>query len=112
MLGITPLVSISERRLGLITNSSTPRDSANDVLDISTSRSVRPICSRSSRNFLPAESTCIRLTTSDFRPTHSNGPYLSGPADGEEPLIFTEQTSLPVRICKCISQSAFKLPTV
>src|SRR5258707_15015913 len=57
MLGITPLVSMSESRLGLIMNSSIPRDSASEVLAISTSRSVRPICSRSSRNFLPAEST-------------------------------------------------------
>src|SRR5579884_77141 len=61
MLGITPLVSISERRLGLITNSSMPRDSARDVLDNSTSRSVSPIYSRSSRNFLPADNTVFIL---------------------------------------------------
>src|SRR6266700_2394164 len=59
MLGITPLVSISESRLGLMMNSSMPRDSARWVLDTSTSRRVSPICSRKSRNFLPADNTCI-----------------------------------------------------
>src|SRR3954447_22412615 len=57
MLGITPLVSMSERRLGLITNSSIPLDSAKEVLESSTSRRVRPMCSRKSRNFLPADNT-------------------------------------------------------
>src|SRR5579864_421841 len=57
MLGITPFVSISERRLGLMTNSSIPLDSAREVLESSTSRRVRPICSRKSRNFLPADNT-------------------------------------------------------
>src|ERR1051325_2832576 len=59
MLGITPLVSISERRLGLITNSSIPLDLAKEVLESSTSRRVRPMCSRKSRNFLPADNTCV-----------------------------------------------------
>src|SRR5947209_8211430 len=67
MLGITPLVSISERRLGLMMNSSMPRDSAREVLETSTSRSVSPICSRNSRNFLPANSTVFALSL-DFRP--------------------------------------------
>src|SRR6266852_9413726 len=57
MLGNTPLVSISESRLGLMINSSIPRDSARWVLDSSTSRRVSPICSRKSRNFLPADNT-------------------------------------------------------
>src|SRR5215470_12261730 len=61
MLGMTPLVSISDRRLGLMTNSWIPRDSASVVLAISTSRRVRPVCSRSSRNFLPADCTCSPL---------------------------------------------------
>src|SRR5579859_7507624 len=57
MLGITPLVSISESLLGLMMNSSIPLDSDNEVLEISTSLNVRPICSRKSRNFLPADNT-------------------------------------------------------
>src|SRR6185312_15774111 len=60
MLGITPLVSMSERRLGLITNSSIPLDSAKEVLESSTSLRVRPICSRKSRNFLTADNTVLR----------------------------------------------------
>src|SRR5947209_5019623 len=47
-------------------NSSMPRDSANDVLASSTSLSVRPICSRNSRNLLPADSTCVRPYTPQF----------------------------------------------
>src|SRR5262249_51368983 len=61
MLGMTPLVSMSESLLGLVMNSSMPRDSARAVLAISTSRSVRPICSRSSRNFLPADSMLFAI---------------------------------------------------
>src|SRR5216683_2344554 len=57
MLGITPLVSMSDRRLGLITNSSIPRVSAKVMLATSTSRNVSPICSRNSRSFLPADNT-------------------------------------------------------
>src|ERR1041384_917799 len=42
MLGMTPLVSISVRRLGLMTNSSMPRICDKDVLESSTSRKVIP----------------------------------------------------------------------
>src|SRR5437879_605939 len=75
MLGITPLVSMSESRLGLVMNSSMPRDSARAVLANSTSRSVRPICSRSSRNFLPAESMLYALAPAlcHWTDDHSRG---------------------------------------
>src|SRR6476659_4780419 len=63
MLGITPLVSMSDKRLGLMTNSSIPLDSAKEVLESSTSLRVRPICSRKSRNFLPADNTVLRPHT-------------------------------------------------
>src|SRR5215472_1778339 len=74
---MTPLVSISESRLGLMTNSSMPRDSASDVLASSTSRRVSPVCSRSSRNFLPAESTIFALP-----PPCTPRPDTSGQSSG------------------------------
>src|SRR5215472_10513590 len=80
MLGMTPLVSISERRLGFTMKSSMPRDSANWVLAISTSRRVRPICSRSSRNFLPAENTVFALPPGLIS---RHGNNLTGSINGE-----------------------------
>src|ERR1700691_2725667 len=56
MLGSTPLVSISDKRLGGIENSSLRYFSAMRALDISMSRIVNPSFSRSVRRLLPAGS--------------------------------------------------------
>src|SRR6185437_9651330 len=55
MLGTTPLVSISERRLGGIAYSSLPCFCAIRALELSTSRMVKPNCSRNARRFCPPE---------------------------------------------------------
>src|SRR5438105_1025379 len=55
MLGTMPLVSMSERRLGGIANSSFPCRSAIRRLAFSTSRMVKPNWSRKRRRFCPAE---------------------------------------------------------
>src|ERR1700733_3777683 len=56
MLGKTPLVSISDKRLGGIENSSLGYFSAMRALDISISRIVNPSFSRRVRRLLPAGS--------------------------------------------------------
>src|SRR5579862_22428 len=56
MLGRTPLVSISDKRLGGIENSSLRYFSAMRALDISMSRIVSPSFSRNARRLLPAGS--------------------------------------------------------
>src|ERR1700686_2404049 len=56
MLGSTPLVSISDKRLGGIEYSSLRHFSAMRELDISISRLVSPSFSRSVRRLLPAGS--------------------------------------------------------
>src|SRR6185437_1989247 len=55
MVGTTPLVSISERRLGGIAYSSLPCFCAIRALELSTSRIVKPNCSRNARRFCPPE---------------------------------------------------------
>src|ERR1700756_394729 len=57
MLGKIPLVSISERRLGGMENSSLRYLSATRALEFSTSRMARPSFSRSVRRLFPAGST-------------------------------------------------------
>src|ERR1700728_4534139 len=54
MLGRMPLVSISDRRLGGMENSSLRYLSATRALEVSTSRIVRPSFSRSVRRLFPA----------------------------------------------------------
>src|SRR5215469_3530127 len=54
MLGRIPLVSMSDRRLGGIENSSLQYFSAMRALEFSTSRMVSPSFSRSVRRFFPA----------------------------------------------------------
>src|SRR5258708_39695781 len=54
MLGRMPLVSMSERRLGGIENSSLRYFSATRALEFSTSRIVSPSFSRSVRRLFPA----------------------------------------------------------
>src|SRR5580698_1570902 len=56
MLGRTPLVSISDKRLGGIENSSFRYFSAMRALDVSMSRMVKPSFSRRVRRLLPAGS--------------------------------------------------------
>src|SRR5271155_1247359 len=56
MLGRTPLVSISDKRLGGIENSSLRYFSAMRALDVSMSRRVNPSFSRRVRRLLPAGS--------------------------------------------------------
>src|ERR1700741_4615653 len=56
MLGTTPFVSISDRRLGGIANSSLRCLAAIFALAVSTSRMVRPSPSRTSRRLCPADS--------------------------------------------------------
>src|ERR1700740_3855128 len=56
MLGKTPLVSISDKRLGGMENSSLRYFSAMRALDVSISRMVNPSFSRSVRRLLPAGS--------------------------------------------------------
>src|SRR4249919_51209 len=95
MLGITPLVSISDSRLGLMMNSSIPLDSAKDVLEISTSLNVRPRCSRISRSFLPADNTVFA----------SAAPYYSAsPVDTRKLSSFTPED------CKCSGKLHSELP--
>src|SRR5581483_2355825 len=94
MLGITPLVSMSERRLGLIINSSMERDSDRVVLEISTSRKVRPICSRSSRKRFPAASATSVLTIFRF-PSKAYLPTLCeacSPDKDTNPFIQLKQS--------------------
>src|ERR1017187_4281323 len=56
MLGRTPLVSMSDKRLGGIENSSLRYFSATRALEISMSRMVKPSFSRKVRRLLPAGS--------------------------------------------------------
>src|SRR5271155_3192797 len=56
MLGKTPFVSMSERRLGGIENSSLRYFSAMRALEVSMSRMVKPSFSRKVRRLLPAGS--------------------------------------------------------
>src|ERR1700730_10328005 len=56
MLGRTPLVSMSDRRLGGIENSSLRYLSAMRALEVSMSRMVNPSFSRKVRRLLPAGS--------------------------------------------------------
>src|SRR5579862_3864827 len=62
MLGKIPFVSMSERRLGGMENSSLRYLSAMRALEVSTSRIVKPSFSRNVRRLFPAGSmTCLQV---------------------------------------------------
>src|ERR1041385_8241549 len=66
MLGMTPLVSISERRLSCRQNSGLPYLLARRVVAVSTSRIVSPRLSRTVRNFAPAVITPSLLVAGKY----------------------------------------------
>src|SRR6266567_6499935 len=92
MLGRMPLVSMSDRRLGGIENSSLRYLSATRALQFSTSRMVRPSFSRNVRRLFPAGSIghasnesggiipkARRIVTMDLCKTLSLSPLLRNP---------------------------------
>src|ERR1700688_2703851 len=71
MLGKIPFVSISDRRLGGIENSSLRYLSATRALEFSTSRIVSPSFSRSVRRLFPAGSIlCLQRKVGESYQTH------------------------------------------
>src|ERR1700732_5097837 len=63
MLGRIPLVSISDKRLGGMENSSLRYFSAMRALEVSTSRMVSPSFSRNVRRFFPAAGSMVSASS-------------------------------------------------